>query len=184
VTKNEPPITLGRVLSYVPYLLALLIVLYVVAGWFNFGLPQPLLIVAAVVYFVPAMVAMRRQHRQRRAITVLNVLLGWTLIGWAVALVWACTADIESTDDKAQNAAALGRAAPWRGDHSDRRGGLPTKACHGRCQDRPPQGRAIAGGFVRTGQALMMTLFHILMVRLIANELFLVCLLNGVDDIA
>jgi hypothetical protein len=30
----------------------------------------------------------------------------------------------------------------------------------------------------------MMTLFHILMVWLIANELFLVCLLNGVDDIA
>jgi hypothetical protein len=31
------------------------------------------------------------------AITVLNVLLGWTFIGWVVALVWASTMDVEKS---------------------------------------------------------------------------------------
>jgi hypothetical protein len=48
-----------------------------------------------LVYFVPTMVAHGRNHRQRLAITVLNTVLGWTLIGWAGALVWACTTDVE-----------------------------------------------------------------------------------------
>jgi Superinfection immunity protein len=38
---------------------------------------------------VPALVALWRQNRQWRAMTVLNLLLGWTFVGWVVALVWA-----------------------------------------------------------------------------------------------
>lgn len=50
------------------------------------------LIAAAIaIYFVPAIVAHRRDHHNRMAITVLTFLLGWTIIGWAGALVWACT---------------------------------------------------------------------------------------------
>ena len=44
-----------------------------------------------VIYFWPTIVANRRQHPQRVAIGVLNTLLGWTFIGWALALVWAYT---------------------------------------------------------------------------------------------
>jgi hypothetical protein len=35
------------------------------------------------------MVAMRGSHPLWGAIFALNLLLGWTLIGWVVALVWA-----------------------------------------------------------------------------------------------
>lgn len=42
-----------------------------------------------VLYFLPALIASRRQNRQWRAITVLNLFLGWTFVGWVVALVWA-----------------------------------------------------------------------------------------------
>ena len=41
------------------------------------------------LYFVPIMVAAYRQHKQFKAIAVLNVLAGWTFVGWVVALVWA-----------------------------------------------------------------------------------------------
>jgi hypothetical protein len=44
-------------------------------------------------YFLPLIVALARGHRQKLAIGVLNFLLGWTLIGWVVAMVWACTND-------------------------------------------------------------------------------------------
>jgi Superinfection immunity protein len=44
------------------------------------------------VYFLPSAVASHREHHQRAAIAVLNTFLGWTLLGWVVALVWASTA--------------------------------------------------------------------------------------------
>ena len=42
-----------------------------------------------VLYFLPAIVG--RNHKQAAAITLLNLLLGWTLIGWVIALIWAVT---------------------------------------------------------------------------------------------
>lgn len=42
------------------------------------------------LYFFPTIVAAWRQH-QTLAIGVLNLITGWTIIGWIVALVWACT---------------------------------------------------------------------------------------------
>ena len=51
-------------------------------------------VVAAVItiYFVPAIIAAGRKHHQAGAIFVLNLLAGWTVLGWIVAVVWACTA--------------------------------------------------------------------------------------------
>lgn len=45
-----------------------------------------------VLYLLPALVASSRSHHNSGAIFALNLLLGWTVIGWIVAFVWACTA--------------------------------------------------------------------------------------------
>jgi T4 superinfection immunity protein len=50
-----------------------------------------ILIVVIFIYFFPAMVAGMRDHSQGLAIFVLNLLTGWTALGWVAALVWACT---------------------------------------------------------------------------------------------
>ena len=50
-----------------------------------------LLAIAIGVYLLPSIVAMRRRHHQRLAIFMLNLLLGWSGLGWIVALIWACT---------------------------------------------------------------------------------------------
>ena len=50
-----------------------------------------LLVVAFALYFFPVVVAMARCHHNRLAIFMLTLFLGWTFIGWVVALVWACT---------------------------------------------------------------------------------------------
>lgn len=47
------------------------------------------------IYFLPAYFAYRRQHANRGAILVLNFFLGWTLLGWVAAAVWAYTANVE-----------------------------------------------------------------------------------------
>ncbi|MDE1830692.1 MAG: superinfection immunity protein [Thaumarchaeota archaeon] len=41
------------------------------------------------IYFTPTIVASIKGHKQVTAIFVLNFLLGWSLIGWSGALVWA-----------------------------------------------------------------------------------------------
>jgi hypothetical protein len=45
--------------------------------------------IALYIYFIPAIVG--RKHDEAIAIAVLNLLLGWTLVGWVLALVWAGT---------------------------------------------------------------------------------------------
>ena len=52
-----------------------------------------LLIILLVPYFLPTIIAILRKKRNAGAVAVLNLLLGWTVIGWIVALVWALTAD-------------------------------------------------------------------------------------------
>lgn len=48
-----------------------------------------LLIGVVGIYFVPTIVANMQKHKNVVAIAALNLLLGWTVIGWVGALVWA-----------------------------------------------------------------------------------------------
>jgi uncharacterized membrane protein YqaE (UPF0057 family) len=43
-------------------------------------------------YLLPMIVAAQRGHHNAAAIGVLNILLGWSVLGWVISLVWACTA--------------------------------------------------------------------------------------------
>lgn len=42
------------------------------------------------IYLLPTILAGVRSNPQTLAIFVLNLLLGWTVLGWVGALVWAC----------------------------------------------------------------------------------------------
>jgi FtsH-binding integral membrane protein len=55
------------------------------------GLGIVLMLIMLAGYFLPWMVAWVRSHHNSGAIGVLNLLLGWTFVGWVIALVWACT---------------------------------------------------------------------------------------------
>ena len=50
-----------------------------------------IIIVFIVVYFIPSFIGFEK--RNAGAIFVLNLLLGWTGLGWVIALVWACCRD-------------------------------------------------------------------------------------------
>jgi hypothetical protein len=51
-----------------------------------------LLIVLGCLYFLPTIIAYNREHHNRLAIFLLNLFLGWTVLGWVAALVWSATA--------------------------------------------------------------------------------------------
>ncbi len=50
-----------------------------------------LLIIIVAMYFIPTIIALLRGHRQTVAIGALNLLLGWTVLGWVGSLVWSLT---------------------------------------------------------------------------------------------
>ena len=53
-----------------------------------------------LVYFLPAIVGFYRKHYRAWAIFALNLLLGWTVVGWIVAMVWAATRASLSPDQR------------------------------------------------------------------------------------
>jgi uncharacterized protein len=51
-----------------------------------------LLLLGIAAYLLPLSIAASRSHPNTIAIAALNILLGWTMLGWIAALVWALTA--------------------------------------------------------------------------------------------
>jgi hypothetical protein len=47
-----------------------------------------------VMYFLPSIIALARSKRDIGGIVLLNFFLGWTMIGWVIALVWAVKTDV------------------------------------------------------------------------------------------
>lgn len=46
-------------------------------------------ILGLLLYFLPTVLAVIRKHPNTLAIFLLNFFLGWSFIGWVVALVWS-----------------------------------------------------------------------------------------------
>ena len=55
------------------------------------GYSTMVVLVLAIGYFIPTLIAFSRDHKNRNAICALNVLLGWTCLGWIGALIWSLT---------------------------------------------------------------------------------------------
>ncbi|CQR46590.1 hypothetical protein BN1058_00859 [Paraliobacillus sp. PM-2] len=50
-----------------------------------------LLILLVIGYFIPFLVSLFRKKKNTVAIFFLNLLAGWTIIGWVVAFIWSLT---------------------------------------------------------------------------------------------
>jgi CHASE2 domain-containing sensor protein len=48
-------------------------------------------VILAALYLLPTYIAYRRNHDNRVPIMVINLLFGWSLIGWVAALAWSLT---------------------------------------------------------------------------------------------
>jgi SNF family Na+-dependent transporter len=56
------------------------------------------LILAVCLYFLPWVIAHRRAHRAVDGILLLDLLLGWTVVGWLIAL--ACTSFVPAIESR------------------------------------------------------------------------------------
>jgi len=58
---------------------------------FHFGFPFFLASVA--LYFLPTIIAIARHKTNLLGIVLVNFLLGWSVIGWVIALIWAISTE-------------------------------------------------------------------------------------------
>jgi Superinfection immunity protein len=71
-----------------------------------------LLVIGVTLYFLPAIIASRRNHSNASSILILNLFLGWTFLGWVVALIWAFS------DNTAESKAASRGPIVWVAERS------------------------------------------------------------------
>lgn len=53
------------------------------------------MLVFGLAYSIPSFIAGIRKHKKSGAICALNLFLGWTGIGWVIALIWALIGNTE-----------------------------------------------------------------------------------------
>jgi predicted membrane channel-forming protein YqfA (hemolysin III family) len=47
------------------------------------------MVLGLAVYLIPTFIALKTQSPNKKLAIIINVLLGWTVVGWVVALVFA-----------------------------------------------------------------------------------------------
>ena len=100
----------------------------------------PILFVAVALYFLPSILAKRRRHPRYQSILILNFLLGWTPIGWVVALVWALRRTSPETTPPPIPAEAMGGPTVASPSNAGRVPPPPTAPVE-RFPDEPPRRR-------------------------------------------
>ncbi len=48
-----------------------------------------IMIVCFLIYLAPAIIAIVREHQNAMPIIAVNLLLGWTFLGWVAPLAWS-----------------------------------------------------------------------------------------------
>lgn len=51
-----------------------------------------LIFAVAILYLLPTILAYGRDHPRRQQLGLMNILFGWTLIGWIAVFLWALLA--------------------------------------------------------------------------------------------
>ena len=51
-----------------------------------------LLALVCAVYFLPTIIASSRKHHNAGSVFIINLFLGWTFLGWVIALAMAMSA--------------------------------------------------------------------------------------------
>jgi hypothetical protein len=86
-TPDSTADTLGTLGWYTLVAFGVCVVLYGISDAFFFGLA--IFLVSFYIYFLPSFIAWSNEQKNLSSIIVLNFFLGWTLLFWVAALVWA-----------------------------------------------------------------------------------------------
>jgi len=68
---------------------------------------------AMIAYIMPLAVAAHRNCEATAGIAVVNIFLGWTFIGWVVALAWAASGKVKAAQTAVSTAPIADQRQPW-----------------------------------------------------------------------
>lgn len=80
-----------------------------------------LILLAFILYFLPTIIAANRKKSNTGAIFVLNLFLGWTMVGWIISLVWALSSDGFRTPTVVVNNNSQVRSQEYKGESHQKR---------------------------------------------------------------
>lgn len=117
-----------------------------------------LIIVALALYLLPSIIG--QDKRNANAIFALNVFLGWTFIGWVIALTWALTKDAEKPERIREAGETCEARTPIEASPPPPPPGTPTPrgiylAIHGKVEG--PYTTTQVEGFLQNGSAALDT---------------------------
>jgi hypothetical protein len=73
-----------------------------------------LILLIILFYFLPTMIAGRSGHPRTSGIFVINLVFGWSVLGWVIALVWALSPPLQAVSyGRLQNDDDR-KPQPWR----------------------------------------------------------------------
>jgi hypothetical protein len=52
------------------------------------------------LYLLPTIIAAIRRHKNQAPIAIINIIFGWTFLGWIIALIWSATDNTEKVEVK------------------------------------------------------------------------------------
>ena len=52
-----------------------------------------IIVIGIVFYFLPSLLANGSKKKNTASIFIINLFLGWTILGWVIALAWAVKKD-------------------------------------------------------------------------------------------
>lgn len=58
-----------------------------------------LLVAALAIYVIPAEIGYKRGVTNKGVLLAINLLAGWTLVGWVVCMIWAVAGATQAQDD-------------------------------------------------------------------------------------
>ncbi|HEY2920885.1 MAG TPA: superinfection immunity protein [Candidatus Binatia bacterium] len=61
-------------------------------------------------YFLPVIIAAKLETKHEGMIFLINIVFGWTVLGWIAALIWAI---VETPEEPNRATAAAARVAPY-----------------------------------------------------------------------
>ena len=70
------------------------------------------ILIGLALYFLPAVVAYRRNHNNMTSIFLFNLFLGWSFFGWVISLVWSFSDNVWEPSEQAPSEPTLVEVSP------------------------------------------------------------------------
>ena len=79
-----------------------------------------IILVAGLVYFLPTIIAVAREHLNAGPIFIVDLFFGWTLLGWVICLAWSFSAARKPATERRAAQQLAARREPTSSNWLDR----------------------------------------------------------------